>query len=224
VSHRLNNILSIILTNAQLSISEIDMLPYIGDIEEKLQKRLYNIESFAVKGGSLIHQFQDFLDYAINQNEDNSKYFNQLIDDLQILYSSFNIDSDHKKTQNISTMVGQTSILIVDDEKEMRHALSYALTLCGYHVMTAADGKKAIDILKNRSYDVVFVDLKMPGMNGLELSDAIKKIDADIKVILMTGWNVQLNQEKFGSNIIDAMLSKPFNLSEVFDLITKFKT
>ncbi|MBM3284060.1 response regulator [Candidatus Gottesmanbacteria bacterium] len=199
-------------------------MPYIGDIEEKLQKRLYNIESFAVKGGSLIHQFQDFLDYAINQNEDNSKYFNQLIDDLQILYSSFNIDSDHKKTQNISTMVGQTSILIVDDEKEMRHALSYALTLCGHHVMTAADGKKAIDILKNKSYDVAFVDFKMPGMNGLELSDAIKKIDADIKVILMTGWNVQLNQEKFGSNIIDAMLSKPFNLSEVFDLITKFIT
>jgi len=225
LSHRLNNALSIVLTNSQILINQIDILP---QADEKLHNYLHNIESVVIKSGSLIHQFQEFLDYMIDQQLDEESYqqMDQIMENLQISSAygpqSFNLDSEPTKKQNVQTKVGHISILIVDDEKEIRHALSYALSLDGHHVITASDGNEALDILKNRSYDVVFADLKMPGMNGLELASCIKEIDSDTVIILMTGWNVQLDREKLDGNTINAVLLKPFNLSEVYDLIATF--
>jgi CheY-like chemotaxis protein len=216
LAHRLNNALSIVLTNSQLAMAD--------ETSRQLQSRLQDITAAAVDSGMLIHQFQEFLNSLANGNsqEKSSAYADQLVSDLQIPSAhkerSFSKDTIKGKAQNLAR-VGHTSILIVDDEERIRHALSYALTLGGHHVITASDGYEALNLLQSKPYDVAFVDLKMPGMNGWDAADAIKEIDPDIMVILMTGWNVRLDDESLDKGPVDAVITKPFDLSEIYDVI-----
>jgi len=222
LAHRLNNALSIVLTNSQLAMGRIADLP--DETSRQLQSRLQDISAAAVDSGMLIHQFQEFLNSLANGNlqEKSSAYADQLVSDLQIPSAHKEQPSSKNnakvKAQNLAR-VGNTSILIVDDEERIRHALSYALTLVGHHVITASGGYEALTLLQSRPYDVAFVDLKMPGMNGWDVAGAIKEIDPDIMVVLMTGWNVRLDDESLDKGPIDAVITKPFDLSEIYDVI-----
>jgi DNA-binding NtrC family response regulator len=78
-------------------------------------------------------------------------------------------------------------ILIVDDEPIVRRSLSELLTLSGYSVSTAVNGKQAMEILKTYNADVVITDIKMPEVDGLQLLKHIKNSNRNIPVILITG-------------------------------------
>lgn len=80
------------------------------------------------------------------------------------------------------------SILVVDDEADTCANLSDILTDLGYHVDTAADGPTALELVKQHPYDVALLDLKMPGMDGLELYREIRKLQADTVAILVTAY------------------------------------
>ncbi len=222
LAHRLNNALSIVLTNSQLALGRIADLP--GEASRQLQIRLQDIAAAAVDSGMLIRQFQGFLNSLANgsSQEKSSAYADQLVSDLQVPSThkepSFGEDTMKGKAQD-PARVGHISILIVDDEERIRHALSYALTLGGHHVITASDGQEALTLLQSKPYDVAFVDLKMPGMNGWDTADAIKEMDPDIMVVLMTGWNVRVDDESLDKGPVDAVITKPFDLSEIYDVI-----
>lgn len=79
-------------------------------------------------------------------------------------------------------------ILIVDDEPLVRHSLSELLTLSGYTVSTAENGKEALSLLKDYQADIVITDMKMPNMGGMELLGHIKAINPETPVILITGY------------------------------------
>jgi DNA-binding NtrC family response regulator len=79
-------------------------------------------------------------------------------------------------------------ILIVDDEKIVRESLYHWFSDEGYYVNTAEDGETALKIFTNNKYDLVIVDLKMPGMNGLELLKKIKEFDKETVVIIATAF------------------------------------
>ncbi len=79
-------------------------------------------------------------------------------------------------------------ILVVDDEPLVRGSLSELLTLSGYNVTAAPNGSEALRILKDYSVDLIISDLKMPDIDGLQLLRKVKKMNADIPVILMTGY------------------------------------
>jgi DNA-binding NtrC family response regulator len=76
----------------------------------------------------------------------------------------------------------------VDDEPLVRRSLSELLTLSGYAVSTASDGKEALNLLKTYHADIVITDIKMPQMDGIQLLKEIKSINRDIPVILITGY------------------------------------
>jgi len=80
----------------------------------------------------------------------------------------------------------KSRILLVDDEEPIRHSLGEILRLEGYEVVTAESGEVAVQDLMNESFDLVLLDLKMPGMSGLEVLDFINKSAPDTKVILLT--------------------------------------
>jgi signal transduction histidine kinase len=80
----------------------------------------------------------------------------------------------------------QPSILIVDDESAFRSAIAVFLTDTGYVVEEAESGEAALSLLDQIRYDIVFVDLRMPGIDGLTLLDLIKKRDATIEVVVVT--------------------------------------
>ncbi len=82
-------------------------------------------------------------------------------------------------------------ILVVDDEKSMCQFLSIMLRKEGYQITAVDDGKKAIDAIKNQRYDVVLSDIRMSGMDGIEVLKEIKKQDPTIPVVIMTAYASQ---------------------------------
>lgn len=80
-----------------------------------------------------------------------------------------------------------TKILVVDDEKSIRDSIKMILDYEGYESLFAENGKKALQVIDDEPVDVVLLDIKMPGMDGLEVLDAIRELDADIPVIMISG-------------------------------------
>lgn len=78
-------------------------------------------------------------------------------------------------------------ILVVDDEEGIRHVLEMSLGTVGYQVLTADSGKSAMHILREENPAIVLADIKMPGMDGIELLQKIKEENPDTEVIMMTG-------------------------------------
>lgn len=108
--------------------------------------------------------------------------------------------------------LGMTSILIVDDEPSIRQLMSTLLTLEGYTVTTAPDGRAALDHILNTPPDVVISDVRMPHMSGCELLTAIRAnpmFDA-IRFILLTSFVDESPETATAAARADACISKPF--------------
>lgn len=84
-------------------------------------------------------------------------------------------------------MYKQANILVVDDQESMRDSCQQSLSRKGYEVDTANNGEEGLDLLKKKSYDLVILDLKMPGLNGIDVLKKIKENDPEIVVIVITG-------------------------------------
>ena len=82
-------------------------------------------------------------------------------------------------------------VLIVDDEKSMCQFLSIMLRKEGYQITTVASGAKALEQFKSAKFDLVITDIRMSGMDGIELLAELKKIDQTIPVIIMTAYASQ---------------------------------
>ena len=79
-------------------------------------------------------------------------------------------------------------ILVIDDEESIRKSFLLSLEDTGYDVDTAASGEEGVRSLKKRRPDLVFLDLKMPGMNGVETLKEIRKTDEDVPVYIVTAF------------------------------------
>lgn len=109
-------------------------------------------------------------------------------------------------------------ILVVDDEKTVRDITEAFLTLNGYEVTTAKNGKEAFDELLNNHYDVVITDMQMPLMGGMELLEKISQMTSNIITILLTGSPVTesaMTEKPF------AHLNKPFSHNQLIQLVQK---
>ena len=83
-------------------------------------------------------------------------------------------------------MLQDVRLLIVDDEKAMRVSLSEIFTLRGAQVTAAADGREAVELLNQRDFDLMLLDLKMPGMSGIQVLEVAQKVRPGTVVILLT--------------------------------------
>jgi PAS domain S-box-containing protein len=111
-------------------------------------------------------------------------------------------------------------ILVVDDEQGTREALREILHP-KYPVMVAANGPDALQAINTSAADLVFLDLKMPGMNGLEVLQAIKHADASIEVIMMTAYASLDTIRSAMACGASGYLTKPFREKEVEEAIAK---
>jgi DNA-binding NtrC family response regulator len=111
--------------------------------------------------------------------------------------------------------MSKARILVVDDASQARAALSELLRVEGYAVETAADGFKALGKLADFAPDVVLTDLKMPGMDGIELLRKIRSQDVDVCVLIMTGFaSVDSAVTAMKDGAAD-YLTKPLDLAEL---------
>ncbi|MDE2491097.1 MAG: response regulator, partial [Elusimicrobia bacterium] len=91
--------------------------------------------------------------------------------------------------QSVSTRAGTAaSVLVADDEQGLRDFLTYELTERGYEVVAVADAAAALRSLRERDFDLVISDVRMPRMDGLEMLERIKRETPDVEVVLTTGY------------------------------------
>jgi len=116
-------------------------------------------------------------------------------------------------------MAKKNSILIVDDEESVRDSLYNWFIEDGYYVECAENAKKALTILQSDSFDIILADIKMPGMDGLEMLKRIKSIKSDAIVIIMTAFaTVDTAVQALKDGAFD-YVTKPFDPDDLSHLI-----
>lgn len=106
-------------------------------------------------------------------------------------------------------------LLIVDDQVGIRILLLEVFATEGYDTFQAANGRTALDIVRNHRPDLVLLDMKIPGMDGLEILKQIKEYDRGIKVIMMTAYG-ELDMIKEATDLGALMhFTKPFDIDEM---------
>ncbi len=106
-------------------------------------------------------------------------------------------------------------ILAVDDEQVVLDSFRKILVLAGYSIDTVQSGPEALSLVRNTEYDFVFTDLKMPGMDGLDVTKAVKHLRPDIDVMMITGFatiDTAVDAMKFGAT---DHVEKPFTEDEL---------
>jgi len=105
------------------------------------------------------------------------------------------------------------SILVVDDEAAQRDILSGYFRKKNFTVYTAENGSAALDVISNRTIDIMLTDMRMPEMTGLELQDRVNSVNPDISVVMMTAFGSIEDAVKAMKNGADDYIQKPIDLS-----------
>ena len=106
-------------------------------------------------------------------------------------------------------------ILVVDDEEIIRQLFKETLQREGHRVITAGSGNEALKFISDWDFDLIFLDLKMPGLNGAETFRRIRQINATVPIVIITGFPISklmeqaLNEGPFG------VMRKPFDSSDI---------
>jgi DNA-binding NtrC family response regulator len=113
-------------------------------------------------------------------------------------------------------------LLIVDDEPDMLKLLSMIIReKTPYEVVTTNNPLEALEFAKKGGFDLVISDLKMPGLDGIELIEAVKKIDEDIPIIIITAYGtVESASESMNKGGFD-FITKPFRKEQILFTIDK---
>lgn len=114
-------------------------------------------------------------------------------------------------------------ILIVDDDPGMTETLVDILSEMDYIVDAAGDGYEALEMISNMTFDVALMDIKMPGINGVETFKEVKKLSPSTKVIMMTAYAVEDLVKEALEEGAYAIIYKPLDLNKVLKTIEKSK-
>ena len=115
-------------------------------------------------------------------------------------------------------MSNKKNILVIDDEEAVRRSFELALEDCPYTVTTVDRGKKGIEAIKNKPYDLVFLDLKMPEMNGVETLQGIREQNLEVPVYIVTAFYKEFLSELEAvrqAGLVFQLLRKPLGNVEI---------
>ncbi len=137
-----------------------------------------------------------------------------------VIYKPFDMD---KVIQTIEKVLQTVLVLVVDDRLEDRETFKDILESKGYRVTTAKDGYEAIELVKKGNFDIIFIDVKMPGIDGIKTFEEIRKIRPGIPVIMVTGYSV----EELVKDAIDkgayACIYKPLDMDKILKIVGEVK-
>jgi len=113
----------------------------------------------------------------------------------------------------------QTKVMVVDDEQAIRELFVDALSPHGYEVFAAADGESAIAVAKREKPQVAFIDIRMPGMDGVELLSHLRAIIPDLHVVMITGYTRDEAVDRAMKLGTFACLMKPFSIRDITEMV-----
>jgi len=117
-------------------------------------------------------------------------------------------------------MENRANVLVVDDDLGPRESMKMILKPL-HNVFTAEDGDAALRVLQEKTIDLVTLDLKMPGMKGVDVLKEIKKLDPSIEIIIVTGYGTLKTATEAMKYGVNSYITKPYNLNEITSLIDK---
>lgn len=112
---------------------------------------------------------------------------------------------------------GTPTILVADDEEDLRELVSYRLSRSGYEVVEAVDGQEALELATERTPDLMVLDVMMPRLDGYELTRRVREQDSlrSVPVILLTARSQETDVSRGFDVGADDYLKKPFNPDEL---------
>ena len=133
------------------------------------------------------------------------------------------LSEDHKSDVPMDNRMKNLTFLVVDDEEDLREICAEMLETMGFHVITAANGREAIDLVKQKinRIDLALLDFTMPELNGVETFQQMHQINPDIKTILTSGFSEEEVSSRFFENGFFGFLSKPFTFQELRNAIAR---
>jgi DNA-binding NtrC family response regulator len=117
-------------------------------------------------------------------------------------------------------MATHAKVLVVDDEPVVGQSFNRVLTEKGYEVNTASSGEEALSKMGSNGYDLVFADIRMPGMDGLEMAKRIKEMNPWLPVVVVTGYGTEANEARAEEIGVSGFVRKPLS-PEMIESITK---
>lgn len=108
-------------------------------------------------------------------------------------------------------MKTQRKVLVVDDDPVIAKSFDRVLSGKGYAVITARDGAEALGKLRDEKYDVVFTDIRMPGMSGIEMAERIRATQPWLPVVIVTGYGTDENEARAEAAGVSGFLRKPLS-------------
>lgn len=108
-------------------------------------------------------------------------------------------------------MSKQARVLVVDDDPVVAKSFDRVLSAKGYAVITAANGPEALEKLAHEDYDAVFTDIRMPGMDGLEVAQRIKATQPWMPVVIVTGYGSPWSEARAKEIGVSGFLHKPLS-------------
>ena len=112
-------------------------------------------------------------------------------------------------------MEKKTSILIIDDDEGMLKTLNYILVDKGYDVVPCSTGAEAIALVNRRTFDIALIDIKMPGMDGVAVLKAIKKVSPDTSIMMITAYTMHKLVEEAKKEGVTAVFPKPLDIDKM---------
>jgi len=115
----------------------------------------------------------------------------------------------------------EIKILVVDDEEHTRLGYAEVLKLEGYNVDAAENGLEGLNFAKNKSYDVIVTDLRMPEMDGAQFIENLRKFDKDTKVVVITAFGSFKSYKQLTSLGAVEYINKPVRAKDLKEAILK---
>jgi len=112
-------------------------------------------------------------------------------------------------------------ILLIDDEDQFRQALARQLEVRDFKVLDTSNGEDAIKLVRHKNPEVVILDQKMPGMDGIQTLKEIKKIRPEVQVIMHTGYGSMESARLTGKHDVFCYLEKPSTLDDLIKVISE---
>jgi sodium-dependent dicarboxylate transporter 2/3/5 len=123
------------------------------------------------------------------------------------------------KAETTSAEEPRLKVLLVDDEDQFRTALSQQLSVRGFQVLDVGNGEDAIKTVRHENPEVVILDQKMPGMDGIQTLKEIKKVRPEVQVVMLTGHGSTESARVSGKNNVSFYLEKPCGIGELVSVI-----